>query len=231
MLPPVMFALCTLAAIPSGTRAADIIVSNLAEPHPLFDTILVYSPPDPTGFESAQAFTTGTNDYILTSILANLGNFLPGSNGDFTLTATLQLANSDGTPGTVLTSFTHGSIPSSGFADIEFDPINTILLTAGTTYMFVLQGVSSDGSGGVDWSYSETNNSSGPGSLPFFNTSYDGGATWKGPFMSSSGASPYVIQVNGTTLAIPEPASWVLGAIGLGTAGLTARRFRSRRAG
>ena len=175
-------------------------MSNLAEPHSLYDTLMVYSPPNQPGFESAQAFTTGTNDYTLTSILANLGNFDPGSNGDFTLSATLQLANSDGTPGTVLTSFTYGSIPTSGFADVEFDPINSILLSAGTTYMFVLKGVSSDGSGDVDWSYSDTTNSSGPGSLPFFNTSFDGGATWNGPFSPpNGGGDPYLIQVNGTS--------------------------------
>jgi len=225
-----MIALFTLATIPPGARAADIIVSNLAEPHTLFDTLKAYIPPNTPGFESAQAFTTGTDSYLLDTISANLGNFDPGLNGDFTLSAVLYSANSDGSPGTFLTSFNHAAIPASGFADVAFNPIDQVLLSAGATYLFVLKGSSADGTGGVDWSYADTYNSSGPGALPYFNTSFDGGATWNGPFAPPAGGAPYLIQVNGTP-SVPEPGSWLLGAVGFGAALGASRRLRPRRAG
>lgn len=227
---PAMIALLALATIPPGARAADLIVSNLTEPHSSFDTLRAYVPPNTSGWDSAQGFTTGTSSYLLDTISANLGDFDPGPNDDYTFSADLYAANSDGTPGTFLTSFNHAAVPASGFADVVFNPITQVLLSAGTTYLFVLKSSSADGKGGVAWSYADTFNSSGPGTLPYFNTSYDGGATWNGPFAPPTGGAPYLIQVNGTP-PVPEPGSWLLSAIGFGAALKAARRFRPRRAG
>jgi hypothetical protein len=144
-------------------------------------------------------------------------------NGDFTLTATLQ-ADNGGTPGAVLTTFTFdvSTIPASGFAHVAFDPVSAEKLLAGVNYWFVLNGSSSDGSGGVGLSFTNGTSPDGPGSLPNFNNSNDNGAAWNGPFPNQ----PYQIQVSGV---VPEPASWVLGSLGFAGM-LVARRWsRSRR--
>ena len=122
-------ALLVLVCGASGVHAGDIIVSNLGEPHTLWDTIRPFVPGVQDGFEAAQAFKTGPNDYELAKILANLGNLDPGSN--FTLTATLN-ADDGGKPGSFLTGFSYSinSIPGSGFANIEFDRNNLITLTS-----------------------------------------------------------------------------------------------------
>ena len=149
----------------SDVHAADIIVSNLSEPHTLWDTIQPFTTGGPPGFAAAQEFTTGGNDYKLAQILANLGNLDPGNNNEFKLSATLR-ADNNGIPGSVLTGFSYDIevIPTSGFAHVEFDPTKLLTLTSGTDYWFVLS--SSSPSGSVDWSFADTINSSGPAPSP-----------------------------------------------------------------
>src|SRR5262249_11314064 len=145
-----MITLFCFAAGPSGVRAAVVIVSNLNEPHSLWDTIKPFVPGVQAGFEAAQEFTTGPKDYDLAR---NLGNLDLGTKNDFTLTATLQ-ADSNGTPGSVLTGFSYDlkTIPTVGFAHVGFRPPSPIHLTSGAKYWLVLNGSSSDGSGSVAWS-------------------------------------------------------------------------------
>ncbi len=176
-----------------------------------FDTIMpTYDYPVQYGLNSAQEFTTGPAATTLDVIFANIGYYYSGTNGDFQLTATL-VADSGGTPtGSTLVSFTFNasSIPTSGFADVEFDPVHTMTLAANTNYWFVLAGSSpSDGTGGVDWNYTYSTTTIGPGSLPQTTISYDGGMTWEPPFPDN----PYIMQVNGS---VPEPAGWVLAGMG-----------------
>jgi hypothetical protein len=219
-----LIAVCVLAAAPFPARGADIIVSNLNQTNDGNDTIQPYVPGVQPGFAAAQEFTTGLQSYVLSQILANLGGFDPGAKNDFTLTATLQSDNG-GTPGSVLTTFTYdiNSIPAAGFAHVAFNPINSVILTSGVNYWFVLSGSSSDGTGGVNWSFTNSTSVEGPGTLPAFNTSNDNGATWNGPFSGQ----PYQIQVSGTL--VPEPASWVPGSLGLAGMFLATRCSRSRR--
>jgi hypothetical protein len=218
--------LFSLAWAPCSVHGATVIVSSLNETNDGNDRITPFLPGGPPGFEAAQEFTTGSNSYVLTQILANLGNFDPGTNNDFKLTATLQSDNS-GAPSTgpPLATFKYdiNSIPTAGFAHVAFDPIGTVSLMSGASYWFVLNGSSSDGIGGVDWSFTFGTTPEGPGTLPNFNTSNDDGTTWNGPFSGQ----PYQIEVSGN--AVPEPASWFLGAIGLGGVFLAARWCRSRR--
>ncbi|MFI5458258.1 MAG: choice-of-anchor R domain-containing protein [Isosphaerales bacterium] len=211
-----------------SARAGNLVVSNLGQSPSGADFIMPYDPSiGQFGFTAAQEFNTGSPATSLDRIFANIGNYDSGTNGDFQLTATL-LADSAGTPsGSPLVSFTFnvGSIPTSGFANVEFDPVGTFNLAASTNYWFVLSGSSpSDGSGGVNWNYTDSTITSGPGSLPQFNNSYDGGATWNGPFSGG----PYLVQVNGV-LSVPEPAGWVLGSIGFAAVLGLARWSRSRR--
>jgi hypothetical protein len=215
-----MVALWAVVASHSA-RAGSLVVSNLGQPAAGADTIMPYDPSiGQFGFTAAQEFNTGSAATSLDRIFANIGDYYSGTNGDFQLTATL-LADSGTTPsstpgtptGPPLVSFTFNvaSIPTSGFANVEFDPVGTFNLAASTNYWFVLSGSSpSDGTGSVDWNWTNSTTTSGPGSLPQYNNSYDGGTTWNGPFSGS----PYLIQVNGI---VPEPASWVLGSMGFAT--------------
>jgi len=206
-----MVALWGVVAAQSA-RAGTLVVTNLGDsPSATPDTIVPYDPAiGQFGFTAAQEFNTGSVATSLDNILVNIGNYYSGTNGDFQLTASL-LADSGGTPtGSPLVSFTFNvaAIPTSGFANVEFDPVGSFNLTANTNYWFVLSGSSpSDGTGSVDWNYTDSTNAAGPGSLPQFNNSYDGAMTWNGPFPGQ----PYLIGVNA-----PEPASWALGTIGFG---------------
>ena len=216
-----------LTSVPLGARGADlVIVSNLNEPHSLYDTILPFTTGGSPGFAAAQEFKTGPNDYKLAQILVNLGNLDPGNNNEFTLSATLRADNNDVPSSVVLTEFSYDtkSIPTSGFANVAFNPASLLSLTSGTNYWFVLS--SSSASGSVGWSFANTTGSSGPGTLPLFNNSTDGGATWHVPsFTPAPGAGPYLIQVN----AVPEPTSYVLGIIGFGGVFLVTRSSSIRR--
>ena len=59
-----------LTSVPLGARGADlVIVSNLNEPHSLYDTILPFTTGGSPGFAAAQEFKTGPNDYKLAQIL------------------------------------------------------------------------------------------------------------------------------------------------------------------
>jgi hypothetical protein len=218
-----VIALFGLAGAPCSVHGASVIVSSLNETNDGHDLITPFVPGGPPGFEAAQEFTTGSSNYVLTQILANLGGFDPGTNKDFTLTATLQ-ADNGGAPGSVLAMFNFdiNSIPAAGFAHVAFNPIGTVSLMSGPGYWFVLKGTSSDGTGGVDWSFTFGTSPEGPGTLPNFNTSNDNGANWNGPFPGQ----PYQVQVSGN--AVPEPASWLLGGIGLGGVFLVGRWSGSR---
>jgi len=118
-----------------------MIVSSLNETNDGNDTITPYLPGVQPGFEAAQEFTTGSQSYVLTQILANLGGFDPGTGKDFKLTATLQ-ADNGGTPGSVLSTFNYdiSTIPTAGFAHVAFAPLSTVNLLSGVNYWFVLNG-------------------------------------------------------------------------------------------
>jgi hypothetical protein len=211
---------------PQRALAGSLVVGNLDQPAgpPPADFIMPYDPAIAQfGFTAAQEFNTGAAATSLDHIFANIGNYYSGTNADFQLSATL-MSDSSGTPsGTLVTfSFNVAAIPTSGFADVQFTPTSSFNLAANTNYWFVLSGSSpTDGSGGVNWNYTNSTNTYGPGSLPLFNNSYDGGTTWNGPFSGS----PYLMQVNGQ--AVPEPASWALGSIGF-AAVLGLSRWRRR---
>ncbi len=214
-----------LATSPFTAHASQVLVGNLDQPVSSFSPSII----DPAD-TWAQEFTTGTSAN-LQSIIASLGNINLGNNGDFTLTAQLFSVTSAITPpdptmgATLLDTLTlnggMASIPTSGFGNVEFDPSVTIGLVSTQYYWFVLSGSSSDGSGSVQWQFTDSTSHSGPGTLPNY------GFLPTAPPWLVLGGSPFLIQVNGAS--IPEPSSMILGCIGISTVLFAGRWSRSRR--
>ncbi len=133
-------ALCAIAAS-HAAHAGTLVVTNLDQPVAFADQIV---PNDPAigqfGFEPAQQFNTGPTATSLDRIFVNIGDYTAGT-GSFQLAATLQ-ADSSGIPGAVLDTFTFSvaSIPTSGFTNVEFNPVSPFTLAANTNYWFVLAG-------------------------------------------------------------------------------------------
>jgi hypothetical protein len=202
-------------ACPFTARAGQVLVSNLDQPV----SGLSPSTIDPGDFW-AQQFTSGVAA-TLTSITTSLGEFDSGNNQNFKLTAQLfQVTSISNTPdqGSLVAGFTQvGSIPTGdgNFANVEFDPTHSVSLDPSKFYYFVLSGSSSDGSGAVQWQFTDSTASSGPGTLP--NYAFFDGTSW-----SQFGGSPFLIEVQGA--AVPEPSSLILGCVGLSAVVFAARR-------
>jgi hypothetical protein len=225
-----MIAFMGLSAFPFSVRAGQVIVSNLAQD----GNPGQFSPSqiDPSDFW-AQEFTTG-GSFTLLNVFADLGNLNTGNNGDFTVTAQLiSVASAGDTPdqGTVVANFANNtvSIPTSSFSNVEFDPTSsTVSLNASSFYWFVLSGSSGDGSGSVQWQFTDSSALTGSGSLPNFASI----TTVAPPFgwILGNGLSPFLIEVNGVGGAVPEPSSLVMGCVGLAAVLFARLRIKSRRA-
>jgi hypothetical protein len=177
----------------------------------------------------AQEFTSGISS-PLAFIKASLGELDPGTNGDFTLTAQLfSVTTAGNTPdqGTLVgTLAQNGPIPtgSGNFANVEFDPTTTTNLDKNLFYWLVLSGQSGDGSGAAQWQFTDSTTVHGPGTLPDFAFSNDGGMSWTpGP---GGGVSPFLVEVDGS--AVPEPSSLILWCMSF-PAAMIARRWAMKR--
>ena len=220
----ILIAVLGLALCPLSTRASQVIVGNLDQ---LPDPVASPSVIDPSDFW-AQEFTSGVAA-TLQSIDASLGNFSAGNNGDFVLTAQVfQVSGAMDTPdqGALIATLTqNGVIPTSGYANVEFDASPSVALSPNSFYWFVLSATSSDGSGLVDWQFTDTTSVIGPGSLSNAAVMSPGIPP---PWTVFPGA-PFLMQVNGSFAAVPEPSSLVLGCAGFSALLLAAFRSKSRR--
>jgi hypothetical protein len=231
----VIFAVISLLSWSATARAGDLVVGNLDQPPADSIQILPYFPSLGgvfPGETAAQQFETGPSQTTsLDQIFVSLGNLDTGTNGSFTITAELVADNGNLPTGSVLTTFTYNaySIPTSGFSAVEFDPTSSVTLQAGTKYWFLIGGTYSNSAdsdwGSVSIQYTYSTASYGPGSLGYYNDSYDAGSTWNlDPTQGQGVNEPFLMQVN-----VPEPSAWVLGSIGLSCALAISRRFRTRR--
>ena len=224
----ILIAFLGLALCPLSARASQVIVGNLsATPDPKLSPAVI----DPSDFW-AQEFTSGVAA-TLQSVDASLGNFSAGNNGDFVLTAQLfQVSGAMNTPdqGTLIATLTqNGVIPTSGYANVEFDASPSIALSPNLFYWFVLSATSSDKSGLVDWQFTDGDTTSviGPGSLSNAAVMSPGIP----PPWTVFTDAPFLMQVNGSFASVPEPSSLIMAGAGFSAMLLAAFRSKSCRQG
>jgi hypothetical protein len=221
-----LIALTGLLLCPLSARASQVIVGNLNQ------TVSSNSPSviDPSDFW-AQEFTSGVAA-TLQSVDASLGNFAQAGSGDFALTAQLfQVSSASNTPdmGSLVATLTqNGAIPTAGYANVEFDAAPSVLLNPNAFYWFVLSASSGDGSGLVDWQFTDSPSNMGPGSLP--NVASMSTFFPNPPWSLFPAETPFLVQVNGEFAAVPEPSSLILGCAGFSAVLFATSRSRSRRA-
>jgi hypothetical protein len=195
---------CVFAVAPivsSVPSRAGTIVSNLDQTMNGHSTIYAAGPPQ----EYAQQFTTGSQGVELGTVTALLGDAL----GTFTASAELVTDNG-GTPGTtVLTTFTVPTIPTgTTYVDETFTPNSSVMLSANTSYWFILSASGTDTTARYRWGYTDSTSYTGSGSLGEIGVSRDNGATWT---IHPLSYGPEILQVN--TASVPEPTSLVLIAL------------------
>jgi len=208
-----LFLLPLTAATPIATRAGELIVSNLyqASSPPQSNTIAPLSAGGQNGYAAAQEFTTSEAATPLDGIIASLGHYNAGD-GTFKLYATLVADNNASPTGQILTTFSvdPSSFSTSGFQNILFRPLSSVNLAGDTAYWFVLSAASDNGSGSMNWEWTNSTVTHGQGTLP--NTAGLDSSGW-----TVFSNEPFLIQAGGT---VPEPASWILILMSTGVAGL-----------
>ena len=155
----------------------------------------------------ANEFKTDSVAYDLSSVALKLASTPLG-----TIEVDLYSNNTVGNvPGSVIGTFTNPGSLSPG--DLTFTPAIPQQLLPNTSYWVVLKNSGS-------WNY--TNGSAtGPGASQRWADGSNSGAIW-----TATTGGPYMMTVNATPVAVPEPSTWAMGLAGLGFAGVTALRKR-----
>jgi hypothetical protein len=198
------FTAAAAMALAASCAQADVLVSNLAQPERSFSELSSL-------FWAAQSFTTDGSTHSLLSVDAMLGS--GAYRGDDTEVVAELHASGPGIIGSLLTTFSFGSMPSGAPSAISLLPDSGVTLAAGTTYWLVM----GERHGSLDseylgWSYAEGNASTGPGSLGAFGYSTDGGMSWSASTFDTP--NPFRLAVN-VASPVPEPSSVALMALGL----------------
>jgi hypothetical protein len=184
-----------------GPAHAGVIVSNLTETMNGHSTIYAAGPPQ----EYAQEFTTGSQSVELGTVVALLGD----ATGTFTASAELVTDNSGQPSSTVLTTFTIPTIATGAtYSDETFTPNSNVMLSANTSYWFILSASGTDASAFYRWGYTDSTSYTGSGSLAMIASSNNNGATWTTHPLSYG---PEILQI--TTASVPEPTSLILMAL------------------
>jgi hypothetical protein len=207
--------LCQAVLIWRVAIAAAVLVGQAASAAPvvLYDSITTNTADgsntaDVTNWLADQ-FVTDAETYDLTSVVLKLANTPLGS-----IEVDLYSNNPVGNvPGSVIGTFTNPGSLAAG--DLTFTPAIPQQLLPNTSYWVVLKNSGS-------WNY--TNGlATGPGASQRWADGSNSGAIW-----NASNGGPYMMTVNATPVAVPEPSTWAMGLAGLGFAGVTALRKRRR---
>jgi hypothetical protein len=205
--------LCQAFSIWGVAIAAAMLVGQAASAAPvvLYDSITTNTADgsntaDVTNWLADQ-FVTDAETYDLTSVVLKLANTPLGS-----IEVDLYSNNPVGNvPGSVIGTFTNPGSLAAG--DLTFTPAIPQQLLPNTSYWVVLKNSGS-------WNY--TNGlATGPGASQRWADGSNSGAIW-----NASNGGPYMMTVNATPVAVPEPSTWAMGLAGLGFAGVTALRKR-----
>ena len=155
----------------------------------------------------ADQFMTDAETYDLTSVVLSLASTPLG-----TIEVDLYSNNPVGNvPGSVIGGFSNPGSLAAG--DLTFTPAIPQQLLPNTSYWVVLKNSGT-------WNY--TNGSAtGPGASQRWADGSNSGAIW-----NASTGGPYMMTVNATPVAVPEPSTWAMGLAGLAFAGVKVLRRR-----
>ena len=216
-------ALCMIFAQSTDSQATDIF-SNLGTPDSSSNAAIGYNSISSFNVIYAQGFTTGTSLYDLNSV--DLPLAVTGAGNGSPL---LQIyTNNAGNPGTALNAtFTN---PSFGAQSVYNLSLSTpFALAASTSYWLVVSDSTAASQTKFNWYYSDSfssptaQNGSGLTYLAAAR-SVNGGTAWT----TNNTFAQTGITVNAT--AVPEPGTYVLGAIATGLMTAVARRRKAARA-
>lgn len=214
--------LCMIFAQSTNSQAIEIF-SNLGNPDSSSNAAIGYNSIPSFNVIYAQGFTTGTSLYELNSVdlplaVTGAGNGSPQ----------LQIyTDNAGNPGTALNAtFTNPSFGAQSVYNLNLS--TPFALSASTSYWLVLSDTTAASQTKFNWYYSDTfsaptgQNGSGLTYLAAAR-SLNGGTAWT----TNNAFAQTGITVNGT--AVPEPGTYVLGAIATGVMSAVAHRRRQKR--
>lgn len=167
--------------------------------------------------EWGMPFITGPSDYTLDSVTV----MLKQNSGTSKIEGTLFLADSNFLPtgAPISLTFTPGAVPTSDFGAVIFTPDATITLDASTAYVFVL---STGTDGAYEWRDTTDTGDTAIGGWSFpqpyvkaFSTTQYNDPTW-----DNGGGGNYHFMGAIEATAVPEPSTFVLGALGFVLLGL-----------
>ena len=205
--------LCQAFSILGVAIAAAMLIGQAASAAPvvLYDSITANTADGSNTADAtnwlADQFMTDAETYDLTSVVLKLASTPLG-----TIEVDLYSNNPTGNvPGSVIGGFSNPGSLAAG--DLTFTPAIPQQLLPNTSYWVVLKNSGS-------WNY--TNGSAtGPGASQRWADGLSSGAIW-----NASTGGPYLMTVNATPVAVPEPSTWAMGLAGLAFAGVKVLRRR-----
>lgn len=198
--------------------AATLLLSQAATAAPvaLYDSINGSTSAGADGANNAtwlaNQFNTDAASYDLNSVVLNFSAAPLGT------IAVDIYSDASGTPSTSLGTLTNPG--SFGAGSNTFSASGIPTLASASSFWVVLRGV---GASSADWLYTG-DTPTGVGASTNTNFSTTAGASWAGV----SSGTPYMMTVNATPVAVPEPSTWAMGLAGVAFAGVKALGRRRR---
>jgi len=193
-----VMALLTAAGVHAGAAS---LYDNLGSAQDGSDPILSFGP-------LANSFTTGAEGGLLSGIAALLKNDSAAIVGDLHVSLHADSANGPGAELLSLGVLSSAGISTDAFGRYSFTPSAPFALAANTTYWVEIEAASPNA---VEWAWS--GDLTAPGVA--------GQSTYSGIYGLSPNGPAYQMAV---TTAVPEPASALLLALGLGAFTVLRRR-------